>query len=358
MTTDHMIRHTRPRVAVFTLGGTIASVQDHDDGSRGVAPRLTAAALLAAIGGTEDLAQLEAISFRQVPSADLTLEDLVALQRAIHERVEAGCAGVVVTQGTDSIEETAFTLDLLTDMDAPVVVTGAMRSPEMLGADGSANLLAAIRVAASTECRGLGCVVVFGEEIHAARYVRKTHTTSLATFRSQTAGPLGWVAEGIPRLALRPAHRRWLPRQTLGAVPPVALVTLGPGDDGRLLEAVADCGYRGLVIEALGGGHVPAKLADRLESLARMMPVVLASRVGSGELLRNTYGFPGSEQDLLERGLIAAGTLEGPKARVLLALALATGADRTGVIHGFDAIGVPSSAIADGAINLASVQPG
>ncbi|MGH2843956.1 MAG: asparaginase domain-containing protein, partial [Solirubrobacteraceae bacterium] len=234
----------------------------------------------------------------------------------------------------------------------PIVVTGAMRNPALLGADGPANLAAAIRVAVSAECRGLGCVVVFNDEIHAGRYVRKTHTTSLATFRSPTVGPLGWISEAGPRFALRPGHRRWLPVEKLGEIPPVALITLGMGDDGRLLDVVADCGYRGAVVEALGGGHAPAKLVGPLEALAGRMPVVLASRAGSGEGLRHTYGFPGSEEDLLGRGLIWAGALDGPKARVLLGLALAASSDRAGVLHLFDAIAVPNTVIADGVVSL------
>ncbi|MGH2836159.1 MAG: asparaginase [Solirubrobacteraceae bacterium] len=351
-----MTDQRRPRVAVLTMGGTIASMPG-DDVARGVSPRLAATDLVAAIHGIDEVAELEAVSFRQVPSSDLTLDDLIELQRTIRERIAAGCAGVVVAQGTDSLEETAFTLDLLNDMDATIVVTGAMRNPTLLGADGLANLLAAIRVAASAECRGLGCVVVFNDEIHAGRYVRKTHTTSLATFRSPTVGALGWIGEAVPRLALRPVHRRWLPVETLGAIPPVALVTLGPGEDGRLLRAVPDCGYHGLVVEALGGGHVPARLVDELEALAGRIPVALTSRTGSGEVLRHTYGFTGSEGDLLRRGLIWAGALDGPKARVLLALALAAGADRAGVIHAFHAFGVPNAGMADGAVKLQKMRP-
>lgn len=325
-----------PRVAVFTMGGTIASV---GDGGAGVRPRLSADDLVAAIPGLRETADVEAASFRQVPSPELTLRDLTALAAAIEERVADGYAGAVVTQGTDSIEETAFSLDLLLSVDAPVVVTGAMRNPSLPGADGPANLLAAVRVAASPDCRGLGCLVVFNDEIHAARFVRKTHTANPATFRSPGTGPLGWVAEGTPRVALRPVRRHHVPVSADADPSPVALLTVGLGDDGRLVGAVGALGYAGVVVEAMGGGHVPVQLVPTLAELVRRMPTVLASRTGSGEVLRRTYDFPGSETDLLAHGLIPAGALDGPKARMLLMLLLAAKTDLDDIPAAFDAIG-------------------
>lgn len=333
---------SRPRVCLFTLGGTIASVPR--EGGSSVVPSLGAEDLIAAVPALAETAELEATTFRQIPSGDLGQGDLIALDAAIRERLAAGCTGAVVTQGTDAIEETAFTLDLLRDDDRPVVVTGAMRNPALPGADGPANLLAAVQVAAAPQSRDLGAVVVFADEIHSGRYVRKTHTASIATFRSETAGPLGWVAEGIPRIALRPADRRWIDASAIGDAVPVALIEVSPGEDGRLLEGLVGLGYRGAVIEALGGGHVPAPLADMLERLAARMPVVLASRTGSGEVLRRTYGFTGSEEDLLGRGLIAAGMLDGPKARALLALALSAGGGAGEVRRTFEAFAVPPEA--------------
>ncbi|MQA88437.1 MAG: hypothetical protein GEV03_28425, partial [Streptosporangiales bacterium] len=222
---------------------------------------------------------------------------------------------------------------------APVVVTGAMRNPTLPGADGPANLLAAVRVAASTDCRGLGCLVVLNDEIHAARFVRKTHTGNPATFRSPLAGPIGWLAEGTPHLALRPVRRHHVavPKET--DPPPVALPTVGLADDGRLLAEVERLGYAGVVVEAMGGGHVPAHLAPTLANLARRVPVVLASRTGSGEVLRETYSFPGSETDLLEHGSIPAGALDGLKARILLMLLLARREEVDDIRAAFDAIG-------------------
>jgi len=183
-------------VTVFSLGGTIAMART-GDGQEGVVPTLTASQLVDAIPGlTTCGVTIEVRDFRQLPGASLSFDDVLGLAAEIDERVGAGTRGVVVTQGTDTIEETASVLDVVYGGDAPIVVTGAMRNPTMAGADGPASLLGAIQVAASPKARGLGCVVVFGDQIHAARHVRKTHTTSTAAFASPNTGPLGHLVEG------------------------------------------------------------------------------------------------------------------------------------------------------------------
>jgi L-asparaginase len=322
-----------PRVAVFSLGGTISST---DSGGKGVEPTLTGEALVSDVPEIAEVAEVSAVSFRQAASGELTVDDLVELASEIEGSIDGGANGAVVTQGTDTIEETSFVLDVLVDRDAPVVVTGAMRNPTLPGADGPANLLASIQVAASEAARGLGAVVVLNDEIHAARFVRKTHTSNPATFRSDPVGPVGWISEGIVRVVLRPAgrHKISLPDDTQDR--PVALHTFTLGDDGRLLSEIERQGYGGLVVEALGGGHVPSITVDALEDLAGKMTVILASRTGGGEVLRATYGFVGSEVDLLDRGLIYAGPLDGLKARLYLALLLRSGATREEIRDSFD----------------------
>ncbi|MEA2575039.1 MAG: L-asparaginase [Chloroflexia bacterium] len=308
-------------------------------GAGGVAPALDGAELIAAVPALEEVAEIEAVSFRQLPSAHLDIEDVVALATEVTRHLDNGTQGVVITQGTDTLEEVAFALDLLLDREEPVVVTGAMRNPMLPGADGPANLLAAVRVAASPVARGLGTLVVFNDEIHAARYVQKTHTTSPAAFRSSLNGALGWVTEGRVRILNRPLarpHVHWHPGSVLQVVL-VALLSASLGDGGRLIDLVQEAGYGGLVIEAFGAGHVHREVARRLKALAAEVPVVLASRTGAGETLRHTYDFEGSEKDLLAGGLIGAGPLDGPKARILLSLLLSSGATREQISNAFAA---------------------
>ncbi|MET9376506.1 asparaginase [Streptomyces sp. NPDC002992] len=319
------------RVTVFTLGGTISA-------RGGDAARMTGAEVLAGLGVVPD-AEVELRDFRRLPSSSLSFEDLAALAHEVRETVAAG-SGVVVVQGTDTIEETAFLLDLLCVTTEPIVVTGAMRRPDLPGADGPANLAAALAVAAGPGCRDLGVLVVLADEIHAARLVRKTHTTSVTTFASPGAGPLGTVVEGEPRILLRPTTTSAIHPLRFDPAVRVALITLTVGDRGELLEAV-DSRFDGLVVAAFGAGHVPTRLVEPLADLAARIPVVLASRTGAGATLTRTYRGPGSEYDLLHRGLIPAGPLDPAKARLLLHALLSSGAkgpagyDRPGIAAAF-----------------------
>jgi L-asparaginase len=311
-----------PRVSVLSLGGTIASVADQ---GQAALVRISGPQLLDGVPEAADIAALRAHPVRLVPSGDLRMTDLFELTSMIGQEIEDGAEGIVVTQGTDTLEETSYALDLLMSTDVPIAVTGAMRNASLPGADGPANLLAAIRVAASPQARGLGTLVVFNDEIHAARHVRKSHTSSTATFRSSLTGPLGLVTEDRVRIWLRPAGRLHVPVPSVAPDVRVAQVTVSFDDDGRLLEAVPDLGYQGLVLAAFGGGHVPHWIVPVLARVAARIPVILATRTNCGEGLRATYAYPGAEMDLLAHGLIPAVSLDPAHAAVLLRLLLMAG---------------------------------
>lgn len=320
---------SRPRIHVISLGGTITMRRGADGG---IVPTLSGEDVVAMVPELEAVADVSAETRSTASSTTLRIEDLVEVVDRARRAVAEGSDGVVVVQGTDTLEESAFLAEVLHAGDAPIVLTGAMRAPDDAGADGPANLRDAVVAAASSATRGLGALVCMGGQLHSGRSVRKTDTASPAAFASPGSGPLGWVVEGHARVRTRPVPLSG-PRPSLAGlvgvgVPPVALHRVSLGDDGRLLDAVADAGYAGLVVDAFGAGHVPAWMVEALTRSSGRIPVVLASRTGAGEVLRATYGFPGSELDLLGRGLLWAGALDALRARLVLALALAEGTPR------------------------------
>ena len=260
------------------------------------------------------------------PSCALTIPDMADVATRIRGELDAGATGVVVTQGTDTMEETAFALDIMLDSPQPVIVTGAMRAADAPGADGAANIEAAACAAASPECSGCGVLVSFDGELHAARYVIKYDAVSLSAFRSPLSGPVGRLSEGRVLLMSRPASPAFHVNPDVEPAS-VALVTVCIGDDGSLVQAAAAGGAQGIVVAAMGGGHVPPPMADVLGSVAENIPVLLCSRAPAGRVLQQTYGYSGGDIDLLRRGLIPAGWLTPVKARILLSLALGAGWD-------------------------------
>ena len=310
------------RVQVIFLGGTIGMTGAP---GRGASPRLDGADLLAGIPVPEDV-EVEPLQLLKVGSSHLTFAHLLEVARVADRSVEEGADGVVVVQGTDSMEETAYLLDLGWRHDAPLLVTGAMRNPGLPGPDGPANLAAAVAAAASPRCRGVGAMVLLNDELHAARHVAKQHTSLPSAFGSPGAGPVGRMLEGAPVVTYRPQRHDPLP------VPErldrrVGLVTATLDDDPAVLRAVAEV-CDGLVVAGFGAGHLKGDVADAAAEVAERMPVVLASRAGAGSVHTRTYAGKGSEEDLLGRGLVNAGHLAPLKARLLLAVLLAGGADR------------------------------
>jgi L-asparaginase len=334
-------------VGVFSLGGTIAMTADAV--ARGVVPRLAAADLVASVPGLSSTGiRVRAYDVRGMPGASLGFSDVVAVVELIEQEVASGAViGAVVTQGTDTIEETSWLMDLLYSGDTPIVVTGAMRNPTMAGADGPANVLTAVQVAASPAASGLGVLVAFADDVYAARDVRKTHATRVTAFASANSGPIGSVSAGTVRMWFRPQRPQISAasgaRGRLDAVRTVVLpMTLG--QDDTLLGVVADR-VDGLVVAGFGVGHVPEGVAGALAELAARIPVVLASRTGAGMVAAATYAFPGSESDLLARGLIRGGYLDPYKARILLQVLLAAGANDAAIRRAFAVTGGYADAI-------------
>ncbi len=328
------------KVAVFALGGTIASTAE--PGGAAIVG-LHGGELLETVPGITAVADVEVVTVAMVPSGDLRLHHLLDLRDQVVRAILDGAQGVVVTQGTDTLEETAYAFELLTSFDEPVVFTAAMRSADALGADGPANLMAAVRVASCLDARGAGVLVVLNDEIHSATDVRKMHTSSTAAFASPLVGPVGYLSEGRVRMMRRPAGRITIDVPRDAGEARVALVTVGFDDDDALISAVIELGYDGLVLAALGGGHVPSWMVPAIERVAAQIPTVLASRTAGGELLRHSYGYAGSETDLLARGLISAVGLSATKARVLLRLLLVAGVPRDQVARCFEEAAQPAT---------------
>ena len=322
-------------VAYFAVGGTISMTGAH---GTDVVARLTGEDLLAELGAVPT--DVVVHSPYAVPSASLTFTDIVDVVEAASKAVADGAIGIVITQGTDTLEETAFLIDSIWPHEAPFVVTGAMRNPSLAGADGPANLLAALQVAGSPAASGRGTLVVFADEIHAARHVRKAHSLSIATFVSADLGPIGHLVEGTPRFLAAVPPRRPVTGWTRDSVERtrIALHTATLDDDVADLAARPGT-HHGLVLAGFGVGHVAARLVPALTELAAAMPVVLTSRTGAGPVLADTYGAPGSERDLRSRGLIGGGFVHPYKARVLLRLLVAAGATHDEITAAFAALG-------------------
>ncbi|MFJ4434226.1 asparaginase [Pseudomonas sp. NPDC089395] len=319
-----------PRLSIGCLGGTV-SMQRQLPG-HGVTPRLGCNELLADLPHLGSLAQLRASTLCLLPSASLTFPIMLEVLAWARGEVAQGAHAVVLTQGTDTLEESAYFLHLLWPFETPLVMTGAMRDADQPGNDGPGNLLAAVQVALADESRGRGVQVVLNDQIHAATRVRKTASLAMAAFESPGAGPEGVVVEG-KAIYRRPAVARKVLQQPQRREHRVALLEACLDADSTLLQAIPALGYEGLVVAGFGAGHVSIAWAQALARIAQDMPVIMATRTGSGPTARASYGFEGGEIDLQSKGVHMAGDLCPRKCRMLLWLLI--GLDNQSALPGW-----------------------
>ncbi|WP_431029672.1 asparaginase [Lysinibacillus sp. LZ02] len=256
-----------------------------------------------------------------LPSPHITPTEMLALRNVIIAQTQLyKIDGVVITHGTDTLEETAYFLDLTTNFDFPIVLTGAMRSSNELGADGVYNLVEAVRVACDEKARKKGVLVVMNDEIHQAFNITKTSTSSVNTFQSPQYGPIGLVTKKAIHIQQQPVRRQYVPLETMKKR--VALLKVYAGMEADLIEAIHTAGYDGLVLEGLGQGNVPPAVANTIKKLlAQQIPVVLVSRCFNG-IAEGIYGYEGGGKQLEDAGVIFANGINGQKARLKLLIGI------------------------------------
>lgn len=313
-----------PKVIVFSTGGTIA--MKPDPAGAGVVPAVSGEDLVKAVPGLADLCAIEVREFSNIPSCQMTPQRMFELAGRVSEaQAEADVCGVVVTHGTDTVEESAYLLDVTYSAEKPVVFTAALRAAADISADGPKNILCAVKTALAEEARGLGSLVVLNEQIHAACEVTKTHAVNPAAFASPWWGPLGYVDEDRVIIARRPAQRRHFCPHALGGE--VYLLKMYAGCDTLLLDTLVDRNVAGIVVEGFGRGNVPPDVQQSMfRAVDQHIPVVLTTRCGAGRT-HDAYGYEGGGKLSREHGIILAGDISGQKARLRLMLALGMTSD-------------------------------
>ncbi len=314
-----------PSIVVLATGGTIAGAGEAPSGPSYRSAALGIEELLTAVPQARELADLTGEQIAQVGSQDLTPRHWLTLARRVRDRLDRGAEGIIVTHGTDTLEETAFFLDLVVDRPQPVVLTGAMRPATGLSADGPRNLLDAVRVARDPAASGRGVLVVLDETVHTARAVTKTNTSSVSTFRSPLFGAAGAIVGGRTVFFRAPAPR---PAPLLSDLegtsdlPRVDVLYATAGMAADQVECSLDHGAQGLVLAGVGNGNAPRPVVEALSRAAqRGIPIVRSTRAASGFVARDI------EIDDTAQGFIAAGALGPAKARVLLMTALVETSD-------------------------------
>lgn len=310
-------------------GGTIAMLQS---GTGHVEPS-DVNPIDATLPKATDIAHITTKHFSNIPSPHMTPEKMLELAKFIqHELTQDTYDGVVITHGTDTLEETAYFLQITLGAPVPIVLTGAMRSSNEVGSDGEFNLITALRVAKSEAARGKGVLVVFNGEIHSAFNVTKTHTSSVDTFKSVHFGNVGMVTKDHVLIYSQPATRQ--PKMIPSISKRVAVLKVVAGMEPDLLESVITLGYDGLVLEVLGQGNVPPSLLSALEHLVKEIPVVIVSRCFNG-IVQDVYGYDGGGKQLKEMGIIFSNGLNSQKARLRLLVELESGSSQSVLEHSF-----------------------
>jgi L-asparaginase len=256
-----------------------------------------------------------------LPSPHITSKEMLTLKNMIEHHYQTNqIEGVVITHGTDTLEETAYFLDLTISINIPIIVTGAMRSSNEIGSDGLYNLIESVRVSINDAAKGKGVLVVLNDEIHTAKNVTKTHTSNISTFQSPQYGPIGIITKRGIVFHHTPTIRECYNIESISKN--VILLKAYAGMDSTFLNAINDLGYDGVVIEALGQGNLPPRAVDGVKKLIdNKIPVVLVSRCFNG-IVQDIYGYEGGGKQLKDLGVIFSNGLNGQKARLKLLIAL------------------------------------
>ena len=303
-------------ITVLSTGGTIASTASEN----GATPTQSGEELVAAVPELESHADIEVAAVGRTPSFDMDIESLTAIAERTRTVIEAGADGVVITHGTDTMEESAYYLDLVLDCDAPVVFTGAQRRPDEVSPDGPSNLLTAVRAASHERFRGAGGVyIAFDEELHAARDVTKGHTSDLSAFVSPDTCPVARFTREDVRVHREPGSRSDSVEVTTTSAN-VSMVKTGIGVDAQQMNDALETGVDGIVVEGTGLGNTTSALGDAIgDALEANVPVVVTSRCRGGRVAP-VYGTPGGGETLRSHGVIGGGDLPPHKARLKLLL--------------------------------------
>lgn len=309
------------KVLIFAMGGTIACVYDSKSG--GFKPALSGEELVSAVPELKELCKIETVEVSSEPSARITPEKMLALSRLMDEKLkDENTAGAVVTHGTDTLEETAYFLNITLKTNKPVCVTGAMRSSSEISPDGSINILSSVRTVLEKESYGMGVYVVMNEFIHYAEEAVKTHSGNIASFTSNYYGPAGYVDKD--RVIIKNKRERGRIFNPLRVDYFVPVLKLYTGMDDDIFEYYLSKKIDGIVIEAFGRGNMSDKLVPAVRKiLDKNIPVVLTTRT-FGRVL-NLYSYEGGAGDTVNYGIILGGELTSAKARLKLISALGSG---------------------------------